>query len=127
MKAAFAPHQLTKKQIRPLADSVIVNDMQFDERLTRGGIILTNDNGTGRGIRPRWGQVYATGPDQKDIKVGQWILVGHGRWTRGIEIEDESGSKTLRRIDPNDVLMISDEPVDDETFSNALHVEKKTR
>lgn len=125
MKAAFSAHQFNKHQIRPLNDAVIVSDMAFDERISTGGIVLLNDNGKGNGIRPRWGLVYAVGPDQKDVAVGQWVCVAHGRWTRGIDVEDESGKKTLRRIDPKDIMLISDEPVQDETWSDAVHVEKK--
>lgn len=125
MKAAFSAHQFNKHQIRPLNDAVIVSDMEFAERISTGGIVLLNDNGKGNGIRPRWGLVYAVGPDQKDVAVGQWICVAHGRWTRGIEVEDESGKKTLRRIDPKDIMLISDEPVQDETWSDAVHIEKK--
>jgi len=123
MKAAYSAHRVDRHQLHPLKDSVIVSDMVFDERITSGGIVLLNDNGKGTGIRPRWGQVYAVGPEQKDVAVGQWICVAHGRWTRGIEVEDETGKRTLRRIDPNDILLISDEPVHDETWSDAVHVE----
>ena len=126
-KLAFQPHQLRQSQIHPLNNSVIVSEMIFDQRITSSGIILPNDNGTGSGIRPRWGQVYATGPEQTDVTVGQWICVAHGRWTRGIDIEDESGKKTLRRIDPNDILMVSDELPQDDTMSDAVNVAKQTR
>jgi co-chaperonin GroES (HSP10) len=126
-KLAFQPHQLRQSQIHPLANSVIVSEMIFDQRITSSGIILPNDNGTGSGIRPRWGQVYATGPEQTDVTVGQWICVAHGRWTRGIDIEDEAGKKTLRRIDPNDILMVSDELPQDDTMSDAVNVAKQTR
>ena len=125
MKLAYSAHQFDKHQIKPLNDSVIVTDMTFDERFTTGGIVLLNDNGKSTGIRPRWGQVYAIGPDQQDIKVGQWVCVAHGRWTRGIEVEDETGKKTLRRVDPNDLLIVSDEQPQDETFSEAIHIEAK--
>jgi co-chaperonin GroES (HSP10) len=126
-KLAFQPHQLTQSQIHPLNNSVIVSEMVFDQRITSSGIILPNDNGTGPGIRPRWGQVYAVGPEQSDVTVGQWICVAHGRWTRGIDIEDESGKKTLRRIDPNDILMVSDIQPQDDTMSDAVNVAKQTR
>lgn len=125
MKSAFEAHRFNRNQIRPLNDVVIVSDMVFDERITTGGIVLLNDNGKGSGIRPRWGQVYAVGPDQQSVKVGQWICVAHGRWTRGIDVEDENGKTTLRRIDPKDILAVSDSPVDDETWSDAVHIEKK--
>ena len=125
MKLAYSAHQLNKNQIHPLNDSVIVADMIFDERFTTGGIVLLNDNGKSSGIRPRWGQVYAVGPEQHEVTVGQWVCVAHGRWTRGIEVEDETGKQTLRRVDPKDIMLVSDEQPQDETFSSAIHVEAK--
>jgi co-chaperonin GroES (HSP10) len=128
MKAAFAPHKVEKNQLKPLNESIIVTDMNFSERLSRGGIYIPNDNGTGSGIRPRWGRVYAIGKNQKYVKVGQWILVAHGRWTRGLDVEDEEGKKTLRRIDPKDIMMISDseEKPSDDIISQAINVLKKS-
>jgi co-chaperonin GroES (HSP10) len=129
MKLAYSPHKLSKKQIKALHDHVIVSEMIFDQRITRGGLVLLNDNGTTLGIRPRWGRVYAVGPKQQDVRVGQWVCVAHGRWTRGLDIEDESGKQTIRRIDPTDILLISDseEMPQDDTISTAVHVQKKTR
>lgn len=125
-KLAFQPHQIQRHQLKPLNNDIIVSDMIFDERITTGGIVLLNDNGKGTGIRPRWGQVYAVGHSQKDVAVGQWILVAHGRWTRGIDIEDESGKKTLRKVDPKEILLISDDRPQDDTFSDAVSIEKKS-
>ncbi len=125
-KAAFAPHKIKQSEIRALKKDVIVTDMAFDSRITQSGLILLNDNGTGLGIRPRWGQVYAVGNDQQDVTVGQWICVAHGRWTRGIDIEDELGKKTIRKIDPNDILLVSDEYPQDATMSDAVHISKQT-
>jgi len=127
MKPAFSPHKIHKHQLRALRNHVIVSEMTFDQRITQGGLILLNDNGTTLGIRPRWGQVYAVGSEQKDVQVGQWICVAHGRWTRGLDIEDESGLRTIRRIDPEDILLISDTQPQDDTMSTAVHVSKQTR
>lgn len=124
-KAAYAAHRIDREQLQPLGESVIVSDMNFEERLSTGGIIIMTDNGKSTGIRPRWGRVYAVGPDQQDIKIGDWICVEHGRWTRGLDIEDETGKITLRRVDPKDVMMTADEKPDDLTFSGAIHVEAK--
>ena len=127
IKAAFAPHQLTATNLQPLRTDVIVSEMAFEQRVTSTGIILLNDNGTGLGIRPRWGQVYAVGPDQSDVAVGEWVCVAHGRWTRGIEINDNGIERTIRRIDPNDILLVSNELPQDDTMSTAEHVESKHR
>jgi len=114
--------------LRALNDHVLVADMNFKERKLSSGIYLLNDDGRGAGIRPRWARVYATGPEQEDIKIGQWILVAHGRWTRGVTIEDNTGEVVVRRIDPNDVLLVSDtEPEGDDTVSNAVQIDSKDR
>jgi hypothetical protein len=126
-KPAFAPHQIKKNQLHAVRKDVIVTDMLFDQRITQAGLILLNDNGTSLGIRPRWGQVYAVGPDQTDVSVGQWVCVAHGRWTRGLDIEDESGERTIRKIDPADILLVSDHQPQDQTMSSALHIQKQTR
>ena len=127
MKAAFSAHNIPREKFHALNDSVIVEDMVFDERLSNGGIVLLNDNGKSSGIRPRWGRVYAVGPEQMDVRVGEWVCVAHGRWTRGLDIEDEVGKCTIRKIDPNDILMSADERPADVTFSDAIHVEKRER
>jgi len=106
------------KGLKPLNDTIIVSDMYFGDRITQGGILLRNDDTTSRGIRPRWGKVYAVGPKQKDVKVGQYIMIDHGRWTRGIKIEDKTGELIIRKVDPKDVLLISDEPVNDDTIGD---------
>jgi co-chaperonin GroES (HSP10) len=124
-KPAFEAHRFSRDQLRPLNDAVIVSEMVFTERFTTTGIVLLSDNGKSSGIRPRWGQVYAVGPEQTDVQIGEWVCVAHGRWTRGIDVEDETGKHTLRRIDPKDILLSSDEQPDDLTFSGAIHVEAK--
>ena len=120
-KAAFGPHQITKDSFKPIGQHVIVSGMEFTERFTKGGIVLLNDDMKSHGIRPRWAQVYALGPNFNaisDLEVGKWIYITHGRWTRGIDIEDETGKHTLRRVDPDDILLISDEPVNDLTIGD---------
>jgi co-chaperonin GroES (HSP10) len=120
MKLAFEPHKFNKDEFKPINKHIIVSDMEFDERITTSGIIIPSDNRKDHGIRPRWAQVYALGSDFEDdeIKVGKWICIAHGRWTRGIDVVDETGEKTLRRVDENDILLISDEPVNDLTFGD---------
>jgi len=125
IKAAFAPKQIDK--IRALNAHVLVTDMHFGERKLGSGIILGNDDGTSEGIRPRWARVFAIGPEQTDVKVGQWILVAHGRWTRSNDIEVNGEKKSLRRVDQNDILLISDtEPGVDENFSTAVNIQAKS-
>ena len=116
------------QEIRALKDHVIVTDMNFSGRQLSSGIVLLGDDGKTSGIRPRWAQVYAVGPKQTDVEPGQWVLVAHGRWTRGSKIEVDGKELTIRRIDPNDILMVSDsEPSSDDNISTAVQAEAKTR
>jgi len=100
---------LKDKKVRPIKDKIIVSDMNFDEIVTKGGIIRPSDDGKDHGIRPRWGKVWAIGPEQLDVKVGEWVLVKHGRWTRGVVVEEGSSKTTIRMIDNNDILIVSED------------------
>lgn len=106
-----------KGSIQPLRDNVIVEEMKFGIQTTSKGLIIPSDDGANHGIKPRWGKVHAVGPDQNDVAVGQYILVEHGRWSRGIELVDPiSGEeKTIRLVDKNSILLVSDEPSSDVT------------
>lgn len=116
---AFQPNRVTT--LRALHDTVLVEEMNFQGRQLSSGIILPRDNGKSSGIRPRWGRVYAVGPQHQDVTPGQWICVAHARWTRGIDIEDLGGPRTIRKIDPKDILLVSDEhPGSDDTISDAV-------
>jgi co-chaperonin GroES (HSP10) len=99
-----------KGKVQPLHDKIFVSDMNFDMEVSLGGIHLLSDNAKSTGIHPRWAKVWAIGPKQTEVKVGEWILIEHGRWTRTIEYENEDGSITeLRVVDNNAVMMSADE------------------
>ena len=91
--------------ITPLKKRVLVSDMHFGETKTKGGIILTDDDGSESGIHPRWGKVYAIGDQQEDVKVGEWVMVSHGRWSRGFKIKKKGVELEVRMIDENDILL----------------------
>lgn len=102
--------------LRPLKDKVIVHNMNFGEQISKGGIYIPSDNGKEQGIHPRWAQVFAKGSENTDpYSIGDWILVEHGRWTRGTEYESEDGYvTTIRMIDTDAVMMWSEVKPDDE-------------
>ena len=108
-----------ENDITPLKNRVLVSDMHFGETKSKGGIIIVDDDGTAEGIHPRWGKVYAVGRDQVDVKVGEWIMVSHGRWSRAFKLKRKEIGKAgdigveleVRMIDENDILLVSeDEP-----------------
>lgn len=102
------------KFIRPIKDHIIVCDMYFGDMKTSSGIIIMSDDGKSHGIKPRWAKVYAIGPDVTDVEENDWVLIEHGRWTRGFDFDQDDGSKiTLRKIDNDSILLISDENPED--------------
>ena len=113
--------------IKPLGKNVIVRDMNFEGRTLDSGIVLLGDDGKTDGIRPRWAKVYTIGPDQTDVAVGQWVLLEHGRWSRGIKITKDGEEFTIRRADPDSIMMVSDEEPQSETIATSVHAERKTR
>src|SRR6056300_149421 len=95
---------------KAIGDRVLVTDMHFGEQVTKGGIILGNDDGKTRGIYPRWAKGYSKGPLNKDqYDIGQWILIEHGRWTRSMKLETNEGEIEVRMVDADCILAYSDE------------------
>ena len=95
--------------VRAIQNDVIICDMDFGEIKTASGIVIQSDDGKAHGVKPRWCRVYRVGPRQTDVKVGDWILVEHGRWTRKIKIRDDEGEKEIQKVDVKGILAISDE------------------
>ena len=100
--------------IKPLNDSVI---FQFLDTIsggafaskTKSGIILTNKNTDENSQKPRWGKVFAVGPDVKDVKEGDYILIGPLRWTLGFKFDGVELSKTIEK----EILMVADDVTDE--------------
>ena len=98
---------------RAFGNNVLVTDMHFGEQVTKSGIIIADDNGSTRGIYPRWARVYDKGPDNKDeFTVGDWILIPHGRWTRSVKVETPTGEVEIRKVELESILATSTEKPD---------------
>ena len=96
--------------LRAVGNRVLVSDMHFGEQTTKGGLIIKDDNGSTRGIYPRWAKVYAKGPDNTDdYKVGQWVLIEHGRWTRSILLNENDIKLEVRMVETESILAYSNE------------------
>jgi len=108
-------------KIRALHDWVIVSDMDFGEMVTSSGLVIQSDNAKAHGIKPRWGKVYCIGPDQKDVKVGDWILVEHGRWTRAMHINDGEREVKVHRVEVKSIMAQSDERPNDFYIGNEIN------
>ena len=97
-------------KLRPIRNRVLVTDMYFGEQKTSSGLIIKDDNGSTRGIYPRWGKVYDIGPENKEgYSIGDWVLVEHGRWTRGFNINDGNSVKEIRMVEAESIVGYSHE------------------
>ena len=94
----------------PYRDKVFVTDLEHGETVTKSGLILTDDNMLNRGIRARWGKVWAVGSDHvDDLEVGTWIMIEHGRWTQKITLEIGDETVNVWSVEyPKSVLLTSD-------------------
>lgn len=89
--------------IKLLHDAVLVSKIEKGMQKI-GSVIIPDDDMKDRGIKPRWCKVFKVGPDVDDLDVGDWVLVEHGRWTRGITGTIEGAEHVFRWIDYNDIL-----------------------
>lgn len=98
------------KKLNAVGNRVLVTDMHFGEQTTSSGIVITSDNGKERGIYPRWAKIYAKGPQNKaPYNIGDWILIEHGRWTRGLNIEFDDAVTEVRMVETESILCWSNE------------------
>jgi co-chaperonin GroES (HSP10) len=104
---------VVKGKLIPLRDNVLVTDMNFEEQKTASGIIVQSDDGKAHGVKPRWCKVWAVGPEQTDVTVGEWILIEHGRWTRGVTVDDNGTEIIIRRVETTSIMASADDKPND--------------
>lgn len=101
-------------KLRAIRDNILCTDGDFGDKVTASGLIVQSTIGKSEGIVPRWFRVFEVGSDIDWIQPGQWVYVEYGRWTEGIEVEDErfdtpENKKTIWKVDPKACLLVSDE------------------
>ena len=95
--------------LKPLPGKVLVHSMEYGDTRTAGGLIISNDDGKERGIRPRFCSVYAVGEGIDYVKPGDRILVAHGRWTRGVKITPPNKEPlVIRMVDTKDIMLVEE-------------------
>lgn len=95
--------------ITPLRNRVLVCDMEHGDQKLASGLIVPDDNGKERGIRPRMATVYAVGAEIDYVKPGDLVLIAHGRWSRGVKVKDARGDvKVVRMVEAESILCVQD-------------------
>jgi co-chaperonin GroES (HSP10) len=102
-------HTLNILDIVPLKSVVLVRDIEQGDKVTKSGIIIPDDDGTNKGIRPRTCIVYKVGKEIDYLKPGDKILVSHARWTRGVSMNVDGDKFTMHMVDNADILTIIDD------------------
>jgi len=99
--------------IRAMRDKILAEMVDKPgEKKTAGGIIITENDGQENAVRPRWFKVYSVGNDIDWITKGKYVLVDHGRWSNGMQVDDDL---KLYLLDNEDCLLESEtNPMDDE-------------
>lgn len=108
-------------KLRALNNKILCRHIEKGQQTTSSGIILLDDDNTESGIRPRWMQVYAVGPDVTEITKGQWIMVEHCRWTHGLSMEDHNGKFTVWSAEEEAVLLVSNEKPESERSATSAN------
>jgi len=116
-----------RMQVRPLSKDILVCDMDMGEQITASGIVINSDDGKAHGVKPRWARVYKIGDScDLDVKVGEWLLIEHGRWTRKIKIDDGNSVVEIQKIEVASVLAVSETRPNDayigQEFSNGSSI-----
>lgn len=99
---------IVASNFRPIKKTILVSEIESGMQY-RNGIIIPDDDMKERGIHARWAKVAAIGPDVYDIEVGDWVLVEHGRWGRGIEMCIAGVEATYRNVDFDDLYVVQKE------------------
>lgn len=115
-------------EVKALPGQVLVSNIQRGERMI-GRIILPNDDGTQEGIRTRWAQIHSVGDGVNTVKEGEWLLLGHGQWTRGCDFYDDNDEKyTVWKVNwPDGAYAVSDQPTETFAGESVIVAEKLER
>lgn len=74
---------------------------------SKSGLLMADKDMDTSGIKPRWFKVHSVGKDIDWCEEDDYLLVAHGRWSRGVPIgEDEK----VWLLDNKECLAISKEP-----------------
>tara|TARA_B100000927_G_C16358459_1_gene426399 strand:- start:325 stop:672 length:348 start_codon:yes stop_codon:yes gene_type:complete len=74
---------------------------------SKSGLLIADKDMDESGIKPRWFKIYSVGDDVDFCTEGDYVLVAHGRWSRGVEIGPD---EKVWLLDNDDCLAISNEP-----------------
>jgi co-chaperonin GroES (HSP10) len=99
-------------KLKAFGDRVLATmiDRPDGYKKTHGGLLMNDKDGETTAIRPRWFRVKSIGERVDFVNEGQYILVAHGRWSNGVDIDDQK----IYLIDNEEILGTSNtNPMED--------------
>lgn len=101
------------KKVRAFGDRVlgIMLNPPGTYKKSKAGLLIADKDMDATGIKPRWFEVYSVGENIDWLKEGQYVFVEHGRWTRGMDVDDDL---KLYMLDNKDCMLVSDTLPDEE-------------
>ena len=122
--------------LKPIRDNVLCTDADFGDQVTEAGLIIKSNIEKSQGITSRWFKLLDVGPDcwkelKEGVEQGKWVLVEYGRWTEGLEIEDDrlpDGKGTVWRVEMKSCLAVADSKPNDIYYNTeVVTAERKER
>lgn len=88
--------------IECLPDTLYVEKIEYGERTLKNGFIIPTETMDYQGffVRPRWAKILYKADNVKNVNVGDYILLSHGRWSSSIKCTIKGIQKTIWYISP---------------------------
>lgn len=88
--------------IECLPDTLYVEKIEYGEKTLKNGFIIPAEtmDYLGNFVRPRWAKILYKADNIKNVNVGDYILLSHGRWSSSIKCTIKGIQKTIWYISP---------------------------
>lgn len=88
--------------IECLPDTLYVEKIEYGEKTLKNGFIIPAEtmDYLGNFVRPRWAKILYKADNIKNVNVGDYILLSHGRWSSSIKCTIKGCQKTIWYISP---------------------------
>lgn len=88
--------------IECLPDTLYVEKIEYGEKTLKNGFVIPTEtmDYLGNFVRPRWAKILYKADNIKNVNVGDYILLSHGRWSSSIKCTIKGIQKTIWYISP---------------------------
>lgn len=88
--------------IECLPDTLYVEKIEYGEKTLKNGFVIPTEtmDYLGNFVRPRWAKILYKADNIKNVNVGDYILLSHGRWSSSIKCTIKGVQKTIWYISP---------------------------